>query len=141
MPSVFTLIIDGQLPGRFVWQDDVCVAFLSINPLSPGHTLVVPRAEVDHWLDLDENEIAHLSRVAHRIGLAVADTWKPARVASIIAGFEVPHVHVHVIAAAGMSTLDFAGAELDPDPVKLDTAAVSIRKALRARGWGEHAAD
>ena len=58
--SVFTMIIDGDLPGRFVWRDDRCVAFLSINPLSPGHTLVVPRVEVDHWLDLDDDLVAHL---------------------------------------------------------------------------------
>ena len=61
MSTVFTKIIDGDLPGRFVWSDDVAVAFLSINPLGPGHTLVVPRAEVDHWVDADAALLAHLT--------------------------------------------------------------------------------
>ncbi len=60
MPTIFTRIIEGELPGRFVWRDELCVAFVSINPLRPGHTLVVPRAEIDHWLDLDPELAAHL---------------------------------------------------------------------------------
>ena len=64
MASIFTRIIDGELPGRFVWKDDVCVAFLSIAPLKPGHTLVVPREEADHWLDLSSETVQHLSHVS-----------------------------------------------------------------------------
>lgn len=141
MATVFSMIIAGDLPGRFVWQDEVCVAFLSIHPLSPGHTLVVPRVEVDHWLDLDEDAIAHLSRVSHRIGQAVQAVWQPARVAQIIAGFEVPHVHLHVIGAADMVTLNFANADTDPDAAGLDHASTSIREHLRGQGWGEHVPD
>ena len=70
MPSVFTLILEGSLPGRFVWQDDRCAAFLSIAPLAAGHTLVVPRVEIDHWLDLDADLAAHLASVAHHVGRA-----------------------------------------------------------------------
>jgi histidine triad (HIT) family protein len=71
VPSIFTRIIDGELPGRFVWRDDRCVAFLSINPLRPGHVLVVPREEVDHWLDLDPSLLDHVMRVSQKIGAAL----------------------------------------------------------------------
>ena len=63
MPSLFTRIIDGEIPGRFVWKDDHCVAFLTIEPMRPGHTLVVPRKEVDHWIDLDAQLCAHIFEV------------------------------------------------------------------------------
>ena len=135
MATVFTMIIDGDLPGRFVWQDDVCVAFLSINPLTPGHTLVVPRVEVDHWLDLDEATVAHVHTVGQRIGAAINAVWRPARVATVIAGFEVPHMHLHVFAADIMADLDFAGVDLDPDPAQMDEAMANIRAGLVALGW------
>ncbi|MEE8412802.1 MAG: HIT family protein, partial [Acidobacteriota bacterium] len=80
MPTIFTRILDGELPGRFVWRDDRCAAFLSIAPLSPGHTLVVPVAEVDHWLDLEPDLLAHLSRVAREVGKAVQQAFSPKKV-------------------------------------------------------------
>ena len=70
MSTVYTKIIEGEIPGRFVWQDERCVAFLSIDPLSQGHTLVVPREEYDHWIDLPEDLAVHLMVVSQRIGLA-----------------------------------------------------------------------
>ena len=123
MATLFTKIINGELPGRFVWRDDKAVAFLSINPLGPGHTLVVPRAEVDHWVDADEVLLAHLNRVSHRIGKAVNAVWQPPRVAFIIAGFEVPHLHLHVYPAWELGDFDFASAETDPDADEMDRHA------------------
>ena len=73
MATVFTKIIRGELPGRFVWRDDRCVAFLSINPLRPGHTLVVPIEEVDHWLDLAPASMQHLVSVSQTIGKAISE--------------------------------------------------------------------
>ena len=134
MATLFTRIISGDLPGRFVWRDDICVAFLSINPLRPGHTLVVPRAEVDHWLDLDVDVNAHLMRVAHEIGSAQMAAFSPARVGLIIAGMEVPHVHVHVVPIDAERDLSFANADLAPAPEALDDAADRIRASLAARG-------
>lgn len=132
MPTIFTRIINGELPGRFVWTDEVCVAFLSINPLAPGHTLVIPRAEVDHWIDLDPDTNAHLMRVAHSIGVAQQQAFNPGRIGLIIAGLDVPHVHLHVVPINGMNDLDFANADLDPDAVALDAAADALRAALVA---------
>ena len=78
MPTIFTRIIDGEMPGMFVWRDPECVAFLSINPMHTGHTLVVPRAEVDHWIDLDPELAAHLFQVAQTIGQAQRPALSPA---------------------------------------------------------------
>ena len=80
MASVFTMIINGDLPARFVWKDDKCVAFLSINPLAAGHTLVVPRDEIDHWLDLDVALLRHLMEVSQKIGEALNVGFKPEKV-------------------------------------------------------------
>ena len=130
MATIFTRIINGELPGRFVWRDDRCVAFLSINPLRPGHTLVVPRAEVDHWIDLSADENAHLMRVAHEIGRAQMAAFSPTRVALIIAGLEVPHVHLHVVSIDSESQLSFANADPSPAPAALDDAEARILSAL-----------
>jgi diadenosine tetraphosphate (Ap4A) HIT family hydrolase len=137
MATIFTKIIDGELPGRFVWRDHRVVAFLSINPLGAGHTLVVPIEEVDHWVDADEDLLAHVHLVGHRISRAIEAVWQPPRVAVIIAGFEVPHMHVHYYPAWGLGDFSFANAETDPDPAVMDRNAESLREALRAAGYGE----
>jgi histidine triad (HIT) family protein len=137
MPSVFTLIIDGELPARFVWKDEKCVAFMSINPLAPGHTLVVPRAEVDHWIDLDPDQLNHLTAVSHVIGTALQAGFEPVKVGTMIAGLEVPHVHIHLVPMRSVHDLDFSNADPSPDPVALDAAAEIIRAELRALGQTE----
>ena len=138
MPSVFTRIIDGELPGRFIWRDDTVVAFLSIGPLSPGHTLVVPRVEVDHWLDLDAATWQRVSEVTRIVGQAIQAAYDPPRVGTAIAGFEVPHCHVHVAALRELADLDFTRADTDPDPAELDDAAERLRAALRELGHEEY---
>jgi histidine triad (HIT) family protein len=130
MPSVFTRIIDGELPGRFVLRDDRCVAFLSINPLQPGHTLVVPILEVDHWLDLDRDLLAHLTTVAQRIGQAQQAAFQPLKVGLLLAGLEEPHVHFHVVPIRGVHDLDFSNADASPDAAALDDAAQRLQDAL-----------
>jgi histidine triad (HIT) family protein len=138
--SVFTRIIDGELPGRFVWSDEVAVAFLSINPITTGHTLVVPRVEVDHWLDLDPDVWLHCAEVSRWVGAGIQRAFDPPRVGQMIAGFEVPHVHVHVLAIHGLGDLSFAKADPSPDPAEMDEAAERIRAALVDLGHGEAAA-
>ena len=134
MSTVFTKIIDGDLPGRFVWSDDVAVAFLSINPLGPGHTLVVPRAEVDQWVEADAELLGHLTTVAHAVGSAVREIWNPPRVGLIVAGFEVPHLHVHVFPARNLSDFGFASVDRNPSPKSLDEAQAKIKAALAQLG-------
>lgn len=130
MATLFTRIIEGELPGRFVWRDDRCVGFLSINPLQPGHTLVVPIAEVDHWIDLDDDLALHLMKVAKAIGVAQQRVFGPVKVGLMVAGLEVPHVHLHVVPIRGVHDLDFSNADPDPDPADLDQAADRLRAAL-----------
>lgn len=137
MTTLFTRIIEGELPARFVWRDERCVAFLSINPLRDGHTLVVPRAEVDHWLDLDEDLAAHLLHASRSIGKALQKGFQPAKVGLLIAGLEVLHTHIHLVPIDGLHDLDFDRQERDPDPAKLDEAARIIRRSLRELGYEE----
>ncbi|MBA2730332.1 MAG: HIT family protein [Euzebyaceae bacterium] len=134
MASVFSRIINGELPATFVWRDDRCVGFLSINPLRPGHTLVVPRREVAHWIDVDADEWAHLTAVAQTIGKALDAAYSPAKVGLMLAGLEVAHTHLHVVPIDGMHDLDFANADPDPDPSVLEAAADRVRDALREVG-------
>jgi len=136
--SVFSMIIRGDLPGRFVWRDDQVVAFLTIGPVQPGHTLVVPIEQVDRWTDLDPLMWARVSEVSHKVGQALDDAFGRARVGSIIAGLEVPHCHVHLIPMDHESELSFARADLEPDPDQLDEHAIQIRSALRSAGHGAH---
>ncbi|KAA9395635.1 HIT family protein [Kocuria coralli] len=134
MSTIFTKIIDGEIPGRFVWRDEKCVAFLSIAPLSQGHTLVVPREEVDHWLDLDPELAAHLMRVSQIIGKAQDQVWHPRRVGQMIQGFEVPHCHIHVWPTNSIEEFDFANVDQNPSGELMEQSAERIRQALLADG-------
>jgi diadenosine tetraphosphate (Ap4A) HIT family hydrolase len=131
MTTVFTRIINGDIPGTFVYRDDRCVVFLSVNPLAPGHALVVPIAEVDHWVDLPSEIAAHLFAVAQRIGKAQQVAFQCERVGLIIAGYEVPHTHVHVVPTTHIGQFDFATAAAHVDRDENEAAAAAIRKALR----------
>jgi histidine triad (HIT) family protein len=134
MPTIFTRIIDGEIPGTFVWRDDLCVAFLSINPLRPGHTLVVPREEVDHWIDCPPELARHLFDVSRQIGAAIQAAYHPTRIGLMIAGLEVPHLHFHLVPIDGVHDLDFSNAAASVEPGELDAAAGRIRSELRAMG-------
>ena len=130
MASVFTLIINGDLPGRFVYSDDDVVAFLTIEPMTQGHTLVVPRAEVDNWQDLDPALFGKVMDVAQRIGKAVCTAFGAERAGMIIAGLEVPHLHVHVFPARDLSDFGFAHVDRNPSAESLDDAQAKIKAAL-----------
>ena len=130
MASVFTKIIAGEIPGRFVWKDDKCVAFLTIEAITNGHTLVVPRAEIDHWIDLPPDLAAHLFVVSQNIGKAIQKAFRAPRIGVIIAGMDVPHTHIHVIGIADTGDLTFANAR-SPRGDVLDHAADKLRLALK----------
>lgn len=137
MPTIFSRIISGEFPGRFVWRDSRAVAFLSIEPMRPGHVLVVPRDEVDHWIDLDPELASHLFRVAQQIGRAQRLEWNPLRVGVLIVGEEVPHVHIHVVPINSPGELSFANVDRSPATEALDDAAERIRVRLRELGHSE----
>jgi histidine triad (HIT) family protein len=135
--TLFSKIIAGDIPGRFVWRDDEIVAFMTINPITPGHALVVPVAEVDHWLDLPTALAERCMAVAQVIGIAQMAAFSPTRVGMIIAGLEVPHTHLHLIPIDREADLSFAKADPSPDPAALDDAAERLRAALRDLGRRE----
>lgn len=111
--------------------------FLSISPLRPGHALVVPRQEADHWIDLDAGLLAHLFETAQAIGKAQMAGFKPARIGLAIAGMEVPHCHIHVVPIRGVQDLNFANQDPNPEPAMMDDAAETIRRELRKLGYSQ----
>jgi histidine triad (HIT) family protein len=134
MATLFTKIIEGEIPGRFVWRDDRAVVFLTIAPITRGHVLVVPIEEVDHWIDLDPELTSHLFRVAQTIGQAQDRALDARRIGVLIVGDEVPHVHIHVVPFDAAGELSFAKADPNPPEGSLEEAAGKIRAALRDLG-------
>jgi diadenosine tetraphosphate (Ap4A) HIT family hydrolase len=130
MASLFTRIINRELPGRFVYEDEQVVAFLTIAPVRPGHTLVVPRLEVDHWIDLPPDLLAATWAAAQTIGQAIQRAYQPKRVGALLLGLEVPHVHVHLVPIDSEAELDLSLADRDPSAEKMDEAERRIRAAL-----------
>jgi histidine triad (HIT) family protein len=134
MPSIFTRIINGEIPGRIIWRDEGCVAMVDIRPLNRGHTLVIPISEVDRWTDLTVEIASHCLEVAHAVGRAQMAAFSPDRIGLLVAGFEVPHTHLHVVPVDHMGHLDFASANPDASPTELDAVANELRIALTAAG-------
>ena len=134
MSTVFTKIIEGEFPGAFVWRDDQCVGFMSINPMAPGHVLVVPVEEIDHWVDASAELTAHLFAVARTIAVAQRSAFPCERIGLILAGYEVPHTHVHLIPTSSMAELSFANAAASVERSDLDAWAGAIRSELRSMG-------
>jgi histidine triad (HIT) family protein len=133
-PTLFTRILRRELPGRFVYEDDVCAVFLSIHPLRPGHVLVVPRAEVDHVIDLSDADYDAVCRVGRTVGRALHRAYGSTKVGMMFAGLEVPHVHLHVVPIDSTGDLEFRRANTAATAEELDAALVKVREALRALG-------
>lgn len=129
MASVFTLIMEGKIPGNFVYQDDTAVAILTIQPIREGHVLVIPRAEIDQWTDLPADTAAHLMNVSHKIANAMKELFPCTRIGLMIAGLEVPHTHIHLVPMDSMADLSFANAK-NAAPEVLKAVAERIRAAL-----------
>ncbi|WP_250029615.1 HIT family protein [Paractinoplanes maris] len=120
MATIFSQIINGDIPGRFIWTDDRVAAFLTIAPLTAGHTLVVPREEIDDWTQLPAELLGHVMAVSHRVGAALKVAYSAPRVGLVVAGFEVPHAHVHVFPAWEMADFDFSRVDSDVPGERLD---------------------
>ncbi|MGO4591479.1 HIT family protein [Paenarthrobacter sp. 2TAF44] len=137
MSTLFTKIINGEIPGRFVWKDEDVVAFLTIAPITPGHTLVVPREEVDSWTHASPELLAKVMDVAQRIGKVQEELFSAKRVGVLMEGFEVDHLHVHIWPAYSMADFEVHNVDHNPDPAVMDATAVKLRAALRAAGHGD----
>ncbi|MFD1505342.1 HIT family protein [Georgenia yuyongxinii] len=136
MSTVFSKIIAGEIPGRFVWADDRAVVFATIAPITDGHMLVVPRDEVDQYTDAPDDLLAHLALLAKTVGRAQQAAFGSPRAAVLVAGFEVEHLHLHVLPAWDESSLRFDNARHDVPGDELDAAAEKVRDALRDAGHG-----
>jgi diadenosine tetraphosphate (Ap4A) HIT family hydrolase len=137
MSTLFTRILNGEIPGRFVWRQEDVSAFLTTGPLADGHTLVVPTEEVDRWTDASPETLARVMEVARRIGAVQVDLFDAPRAGLIVAGYEINHLHVHVWPSRSMADFNFASADQNPDPKVLDANAEKLRQGLRDAGWGD----
>lgn len=129
MASIFSRIAKGELPCYRIAENDQFLAFLDIRPVSPGHTLVIPKVEVDHFFDLDEDELSQILVFAKPITRAIQQVTGAARVGAIVAGFDVPHAHLHLIPVNTMIELDFSRAKSVADE-QLSSMADKIRETL-----------
>lgn len=130
MASLFTRIINREIPGHIVAEDDRYIAFLDINPLVMGHTLAIPKKEVDYIFDLDDDTLAGLQLFCKKVALAIGKSFPCERVGVAVIGLEVPHTHVHLVPMNSMDDLNFTRPKLKPSQEQLAAAADKIRSAL-----------
>lgn len=129
-PSVYTRIIKGEIPCHKVYEDDRVIAFLTISPFAEGHTLVVPKRQVDQLWDLDDDEYANLWKTAQKIAVHLRTVMGVDRVGVVVKGFEVPHVHIHLIPTNHHSGVNFDPVPVPPAPTSNELAAIAERIKL-----------
>ena len=129
MSSIFTKIIERQIPAHIVAEDDDNIAFLDINPLSVGHTLIIPKKEVDYLFDLDDQLYCSLNLFAKKVAIAIKKVTKK-RIGTAVIGLEVPHAHIHLIPFIQMSELNFTNPKLSLSSEELTETASQIKAAL-----------
>lgn len=130
MATIFTRIINREIPGYIVAEDEHYIAFLDIMPLTMGHTLVVPKQEIDYIFDLDDTVLAGLHVFSKRVAHAIKKAIPCNRIGVAVIGLEVPHVHVHLVPMNTMDDLNFTRPKLKPAKEDLATIAEKIRKSF-----------
>jgi len=128
MASIFTRIIEREIPGYIVAEDDHYIAFLDINPLKEGHTLVVPKKEVDYVFDLDHQTLAGLFSFSKRVAKAIEKVVECNRIGLTVMGLEVPHAHVHLIPIDTMDDMNFANMKLSFSKEEMEGMANKIKE-------------
>ena len=136
MSTIFEKIIAGDIPANFIWKDDVCVAFMDVNPTTTGHCLVVPRIPVDHFYDLPEDVASHVFLVTQKISRTAHRVFDCSRVGVVLAGYGVPHTHIHVIPINSEKDLSPETHSGDT-PEEITAAATALRCALIEDGYNE----
>ena len=131
MATIFTKIINGEIPSYKVAEDDKHYAFLDINPVAPGHTLVVPKKEVDYIFKLDDQELAELNIFAKRVAKAMEKAMPCKRIGVTVIGLEVPHAHIHLIPINQESDMYFNKGKLTLDPKDMADIAAAIAKEFK----------
>lgn len=133
MASIFTKIINREIPAHIVGEDERYIAFLDINPLVLGHTLVVPKKEVDYIFDLDDETLAGLQLFARKVALAIRNSIPCNRIGLAVVGLEVPHTHVHLVPINSIDDLNFTRPKLNPSKAELAATAEKIRSKMGSR--------
>lgn len=128
MDSIFTKIVKGEIPSYKVAENETCYAFLDINPLTKGHTLVIPKKQVDYLFDLDEESYVELQLFARKVAKAVGKAIPSIRVAEAVIGLDVPHAHIHLIPINSEADVDFRKERVKLTPEEFVQVAESIRK-------------
>ena len=130
MPSIFTRIVNREIPGYIVAEDDAHLAFLDINPLNEGHTLVIPKQETDKLFELDEDAYVQLQAFAYKVAKAIEKAIPCLRVGVAVIGLEVPHAHIHLVPLHGMHDIDFSRPKLRLSQEEFAGIAEKIAKAF-----------
>lgn len=130
MASIFTRIINREIPGHIVAEDERYIAFLDINPLTLGHTLVVPKKEVDYIFDLDDDTLAGMNVFSKKVAVAIKKAVPCLRIGVEVIGLEVPHAHVHLIPMNRTEDLNFMRPKLKPTKEELTALAEKIRNSF-----------
>lgn len=128
MDSIFTKIVKGEIPSYKVAENETCYAFLDINPLAKGHTLVIPKKQVDYLFDLDEESYVELHLFARKVAKAIGKAIPSIRVAEAVIGLDVPHAHIHLIPINSEADVDFRKERVKLTPEEFVQVAESIRK-------------
>ena len=136
MASIFTKIIKREIPGHFVWEDDLCFSIMTIQPIKQGHLMVIPKEEVDHWDDVPETTATHLMAVSQKIAKAIKAVIPCKRIGVSIVGIEVPHTHIHLMPMDTTADMDFKNSQEMSHDLLADTAT-SIREILVSQGYRE----
>lgn len=130
MASLFTRIIAGEIPSYKIAEDENYFAFLDINPLAIGHTLVIPKKEIDYIFDLEDNRLAGLMVFAKKVALAVEKSIPCKRIGIAVIGLEVPHAHIHLIPLNSLNDINFSLPKMNPSKEELAATAAKICAAL-----------
>jgi histidine triad (HIT) family protein len=129
MPSIFSRIINGEIPAWKVAESEHFLAFLDVNPLAKGHTLIVPKVETDYFFDLSDEEISGIMLFSKKVASALRSTLPCLRIGMSVIGLEVPHAHVHLVPLKNMGDINFSNSRLNLSAEEMEAIAASIRSA------------
>jgi len=132
MASIFTRIVEGEIPSYKVAETEDCYAFLDINPLAKGHTLVIPKKEIDYLLNVEDELYKKLFVFTKQVGLAIESVIPCKRIGMIVFGLDVPHAHIHLIPINKASEMSFSSPKLSLSKEEFTQIADSISKAFKA---------
>ena len=132
MTSIFSKIVQGEIPAYKVAENDHCLAFLDINPLAKGHTLVIPKQEIDYLFNIEDPLYSELMRFSKKVARAIGKVIPCERVGVAVIGLEVPHAHIHLIPINNVSDINFARPKLDLSEDEFQKIASSISEAMQA---------